>query len=223
VFLNIGKHDLAVKCFEETMEIEGRDEGTLYFIGEAWFAMGDMDKARQYYLESLELDANYVDARIGLAYVYNDKDDFESALQHIELAILAESTNSEAHQLKGDVLLNLDRFDDAITALRKSVLLDPQNVDAWLILSEAHLHKSGFEEAFEIISEAERSLEEIGLLLYRKAVYLFDAGKLKEGELVLLEALSINATELDSFFEYNEELRKNAHINEIIANFTKNH
>ncbi len=64
-------------------------------------------------------------AHLDLAYSYEDRGDYEPALVEVDRALQAESGLAEAHNLRGLLLEELDRNDEALAAYRMAVQLDP--------------------------------------------------------------------------------------------------
>jgi tetratricopeptide (TPR) repeat protein len=72
-----------------------------------------------------------------LAYAYEERNEFESALRECELAFQLAPDWAEAHNLQGIVLEGLGRGEEAIAAYREAVRLDPAFREARENLLEA--------------------------------------------------------------------------------------
>ena len=93
--VHMGKLELAMKSYEETLRIRGEHMGTLLAMGEAALLGGDREKAIAYFIRAGN----------------------------------AEPTEAEPHILRGKVLGQLKRYDEAGDAFRRALELDPQNKD----------------------------------------------------------------------------------------------
>ncbi|WP_405267525.1 tetratricopeptide repeat protein [Methanobrevibacter sp.] len=79
-------------------------------------------------------------------------DTHESNVRIIELcdkAIEVNYSNWEAYYLKGIALINLDKYDDAIDELTKSLALNEDNADARMYIAFAYLFKLEYENAID--------------------------------------------------------------------------
>ena len=65
-----------------------------------------------------------------LAYAYEDRGDYAPALAEVERALQAEPDLAEAHNLRGLLLEELDRNDEALVAYRMAVQIDPSFAEA---------------------------------------------------------------------------------------------
>ncbi|MFH1727128.1 MAG: tetratricopeptide repeat protein [Pseudomonadota bacterium] len=73
--------------------------------------------------------------------------EYEKGLNEIEPLISEEDPNAYALELKGELYLHLDRFDDAIEVLKKAEKIDYDNVKIIYNLGLAHLLKGNYFEA----------------------------------------------------------------------------
>ena len=69
-------------------------------------------------------------AHLDLAYAYEDQGNYEPALVEVDRALQAESGLAEAHNLRGLLLEELDRTDEALAAYRMAVQIDPSFAEA---------------------------------------------------------------------------------------------
>ncbi|KAF5035121.1 Lipopolysaccharide assembly protein B [anaerobic digester metagenome] len=219
-YMFAGDHLKAIDCFRETAESEGFKAASYLSLGEAYSQMNNYGVAAEYYQKSIEADSTYNESRMGLAYCLYMMNLDEEALRHVNEAILNEPERSDTYQLKGTVLMNLERYSEAATEFRNAIRADKENEAAWLDLSETHHFLTGIPEALNILHEAEEVLEaENAMIAYRKAALFFEAGKDQEAVSQLLTGLSINAELYTSIYSYNKELENNEIIQEIVTMF----
>lgn len=219
-YMYAGDHLKAIDCFSETAGADGFKAASYLSLGEAYSQMNNYGKASEYFLKSIEADPAFYEARMGLAYCLYMMNLDEEALRHVNDVILNEPERTDAYQLKGTILMNLEMYAEAIVEFRNALRADKENEAAWLDLSEAWHFRTGIEDAMAILIEAEEVLEdENALIAYRKTALLFEAGKNKEAVSQLLTGLSINAELHTSIYSYNKELEKNEIIQEIVTMF----
>lgn len=112
--------------------------GSLFFLARAW---QDTNRARQ---KTEDAYANYreeqkekerrtieaVPAFVAAARMWVENHNLDGAVKQVDLAILYDSTNPDAHLLKGQVLVAQKNFDGASAALDRYLKLRPGDADA---------------------------------------------------------------------------------------------
>jgi hypothetical protein len=88
-------------------------------------------------LDSVDSTPTEAQQHLKQAYDYEEKDDFENALRECELAIQLDPDWAEPHNLRGILLEELGRKEEAIAAYRQATRLDPAFHDAFTNLLEA--------------------------------------------------------------------------------------
>lgn len=89
------------------------DEKALSRLGDIVAEKGDLDEAEKYYKQALVIVPGDVDAEVGLAFVYGQKDNPAAALPLLENAVAADPSNIMAHYRLSTVYRALHRPDDA--------------------------------------------------------------------------------------------------------------
>jgi Tfp pilus assembly protein PilF len=82
-------------------------------LGDVVAEKGNLDEAEKYYKQALIIVPGDVDASVGLAFVYGQKDDPAAALPLLESAVAADPGNIMAHYRLSTVYRALHRPDDA--------------------------------------------------------------------------------------------------------------
>jgi eukaryotic-like serine/threonine-protein kinase len=110
------------------------------------------EKAIKEYRRALTLDPSLGEAQNQLALVYNHIGAFDQALQELQNAVAANPTNNLAQFRIGETLLFQGKYEQALTALRKS----PREVNPPLVgstMAMALLHLGRKDEAAAIVEE----------------------------------------------------------------------
>jgi serine/threonine protein kinase len=110
------------------------------------------EKAIKEYRRALTLDPSLSEAQNQLALVYNHIGAFDQALQELQNVVTANPTNNLAQFRIGETLLFQGKYEQALTALRKSPReVNPPLVGSTLAMALLHLGRRG--EATAIVEE----------------------------------------------------------------------
>lgn len=218
--LFMGEIHSAIDCFQESVEHEGFKSVSYFSLGEAYTQLNNYGSAADNYMKCLNDDPLNNEARIGLAnslYMLGLDDE---AIEQADKAILNEPERTDAYQLKGTILMNTDRYAEAIVEFRNAIRCEKDNLSAWLDLSEANHFMTGPDEALAILEEAEKTQEdESALIYYRKAAILFETGENQRAVSELMNGLTTRFELYTSIFDYNKALEENEIIIEIVSLF----
>ena len=112
----------------------------LVSAGQSAVRLGDFDKGLGYYESALSVDPNEVSALKNLGALYLAKEDFESALIHLDSAIEQSEDDKEKVDLffnRGLVYLNMQEFEEAEYNFEEAYFLAPDDKEALLGLAKA--------------------------------------------------------------------------------------
>jgi len=98
-----------------------------YNLGQAYFALKEFDKAREYYLEALKLSPAYSLAYHGLGLAWKATGHMEEAAEALKKAIENAPKFAQAHYDLGEVLLELKQPSLARLAFREVIYLVPES------------------------------------------------------------------------------------------------
>lgn len=114
---------------------------------------GQIDKAEAVLQTILSQTPRNVDARCLAGYAAFLRSDFAAALPDLDLAVEVEPLHFEAQYLRAFVLSGLDRFEDALRAFRRVLILDPKCHPARARLCEVLIEGGRREEAMACLEE----------------------------------------------------------------------
>jgi len=128
-----GQLDQAETAFKEILA-KSPDIPEIYFnLGYIAGQKKDWAAAEAAYQKAIALRANYGDAYVSLAKVYQDSGKPDKAMETITQAVAANQDDPKVQFNLGIFFLNSGRTEEAIAAFQKAATLDPQN-------AEAHYH-----------------------------------------------------------------------------------
>ena len=125
----------------------------------------DNVKAKEMFVQAIELDPDYAPAYAGLAWVLvhdsnqgwstDPKASLELALEHARRAVLLDDGLAKAHMVLGDVFCWMKRHEQAVAEGRRAIALDPSYAEGHMALAY-YLVTSG--QAEKAVEEAQKAL-----------------------------------------------------------------
>jgi tetratricopeptide (TPR) repeat protein len=83
------------------------------YLGQTYWLMQDDASAEKNYREALKRDSHLVDSRLGLAKIYQKQQKYAAALAEADAAVKFDPARPDAHYVRGQALLRLDRRQEA--------------------------------------------------------------------------------------------------------------
>ncbi len=78
-FLYKSQFKEAIDKFENSLSYNESDAETYYYLGNAWFGLGDEDKAIEYYSHSISTDSTFGKAYVNRGKIYKERGDDDLA------------------------------------------------------------------------------------------------------------------------------------------------
>ena len=136
-YLNSNNCELAMKFINNALQINPDDVIAHFNKGDCFLRLKDIINAKEEYFNCLEIDNNFVDAKLRLSTVYyklailsyNSKD-YEEALQLLNSSIEYYDGNDVIHVLRARTFLKLDKIKEAYEDAVIAYMINPQNQDA---------------------------------------------------------------------------------------------
>lgn len=118
VLREMGKPDDALKSFDEATKLSPQASGPYQHRGEIYREKEEFDKAIQEFTKVIELQPGDVLPLIHRGEAYLHKEKFEEALADVD-AVLEKQQVVAAHRLRGEILAQLNRLDEAIAEMEQ--------------------------------------------------------------------------------------------------------
>lgn len=129
----------------------------IYELAKFTLRSGDLSLAENIYNELAKLTNHAARPFVGLANIALAKNDPASAMQKVQEAIRRNKNYVHAHALQGDILVIMDRVDEAIACYRTAIELSPLNVIRYQVASDLLLKKNRIDEAISLLEIANDS------------------------------------------------------------------
>ncbi|MCC7530100.1 MAG: tetratricopeptide repeat protein [Candidatus Melainabacteria bacterium] len=172
-----GDNKQAIEEFQQAMKLGARDSSIYSAIGFLYMNDGDLARAEQFLRKAAAEKEQPVDAFIGLAILDYKKKDFPSALIDLDCVLREKPASAEARKLRGEVLLELGRLDDAEVELKKSIAIMPALRSAHMALANVYFRKKDLAQAEAALRKVLELREEDAEMHYALGVILDRQGR----------------------------------------------
>jgi tetratricopeptide (TPR) repeat protein len=184
--IQLGQPTQALSFFEKVETIASKNSVVLNSVGIAYMRLNLWPAALRVLLQSMDLDASYIDTYLNLAKVYYNLQDHKKSLDVSMKAILLDISNVSVHLNMGAALLAMGFLKEARIAFETCISLDSGSLDALfnlaLINSQEGNRFKAINDYRTYLSMAEATSDQnINVARYYLGIELLKNGELKEG------------------------------------------
>ncbi len=174
------KYEEALVALNE--EIKYREPMALNYciIADCYENLNDYVQAETNYKKALELDGHFSEAYIGLGFLKEIQFDYLNAVPYYRKAIELEPDNYNAHLMLSSVLTELNKIEEAKSAVRHLLSIEEGVEEAWIELAFIYANEGNLERALTIVDEGIETAFSNEQLWLKKVVYLHKIGKRTE-------------------------------------------
>lgn len=128
LYLTVDKPDQAIEqCSKAASDVlYGARDKALTSLGTAYFKKGDIEKAKEYYQKSLEINPAFVYTRNELGKLYLSTGKVSDAIEEFRKAVDGYDLYDEAHYNLALAYLKLARIEDACKSFKRVVEISPE-------------------------------------------------------------------------------------------------
>ena len=116
-------------------------------LGEAYFNLGRIDDAIDAYKRVLRAERDNVQARLSLSRIFESQGETAKAIHHLDQVIALRPDLGTPYQMKGRLLFELNRFEEAVPILRRAFETDQRELEPLLWLAQSELGARDWEAA----------------------------------------------------------------------------
>ncbi len=172
-----GDNKQAIEEFQQAMKLGAKDSSIYSAIGFSYLHDGDLARAEEFLRKAVAEKEQPVDAFIGLAILDYKKKDFPNALIDLDRVLREKPDSAEARKLRGEVLMELGRLDDAEAELNKSIAIMPALRSAHMALANVYFRKKDLTKAEAALRKVLDLREEDSEMHYALGVILDRQGR----------------------------------------------
>ncbi len=149
-----GRHELAIEEFLAAEKLDPENVEVLAHLAGAYGALGRFGEADVVIAKALRLDSANVQARAGEAILAFRKGLYAAAEVQLKAVCEENPSHAPAHFYRGEALNRLDRVEEALETMERTIQLQPRNWRAYHTLGILYDRKEDRERASEMYRRA---------------------------------------------------------------------
>ncbi|KAI5478253.1 mitochondrial outer membrane translocase receptor TOM70 [Pseudohyphozyma bogoriensis] len=128
VHMELGQPEEAFRDFDRALEVDPENPDVYYHRGQVYFITGEYVKAMAEYQKSSELDPVFIFSHIQLAVARYKSGETEKAMHQFRKFLKEFSTSPEVFNYYGELLLDQQKYEEAVANFERSIELDKDTV-----------------------------------------------------------------------------------------------
>lgn len=154
ILRRLGRDEEAIAAYREALRLSPPFPEAYYNIADARLALGDTEGAIADFGYVVELDPKHVDARLNRAGLLLAAGDVDGAWRDVAAALELAPDNAHLLCLKGQVLAEQERYDEAAEALAQAVRRNEKLAEAWAVRGTIAAASGDLTDAISHLSRA---------------------------------------------------------------------
>jgi len=220
-YIRLRKYKEAIEALKRSLEI-GRPESIIYeAIGYCYHRMDSLQNARYFYRKAVHLNPAESKLYYKIALTFMDEAQWLQALKFIETAKNFSRNIYEYDLIKGECLMYLENFEEAIQTFGIVVNHRPKNVAGWVYLIKCLYYAEDYETAADQALNAYDSTGNKPLFLFYYAFALYAVGNIEDALIYLESALHQAPKLFKKVMELNPSILQNNRVVDLLAQFRK--
>ena len=188
----IERYDEALIYYFDYLRFDKNSSDARVYIAECYFQLEEYTKSYNYYKQAIQLDPNNADGWYGAGIVLMIEENLSESLVFLKKALKLDDSCADFWNAFGKVNAALDNYEDALIAFRKSVEIEDTNSDFWIAFADFFYHYDQLDLSIQTLFQAEKTIFDNGLMLYKLSGYLAENGNLHLAKTYLRKALTLN-------------------------------
>lgn len=185
-----------ILCYNQIARLESYNSNVYYELGHLYLRKEDKFSAVNSFKRAIELEPNNAFFHNGLAYALVQLQDYEGAISEYQQAIRLNPDNewtSIVSQALGAIYHQVkDNIDAAIIAYQTAIVLDPNNIDAFISLGEAYQEINDIENTISCYCSAINLDPNVPKLYCNLGLALWEKGYYEESIIAYHKAINLN-------------------------------
>lgn len=158
-YANFGDYGSALEQYERMLDNKDTlDIDRLYEVwiqaGEAQNALGDVDEALASYQEAISLEPNYAKAYADIGNIYVYQEEYERALEYLDIAVDKVSDDSDIYYNRGLAQFRLENYTEAHDDFSRALQLTPTYIMAYVGRGQVNTEIGDYVSAIADLNQA---------------------------------------------------------------------
>ncbi|MDE1191817.1 MAG: tetratricopeptide repeat protein [Arachidicoccus sp.] len=220
-FMRLRKYKEAIDVLKKSLELS-RPESVIYeAIGYCYHKMNNGEHARYYYRKAVHLSPTESKLYYKIALTYMDEMQWQQALKSIDTALTFNQTSYEYELVKGECLMNMEEYAEAIHVFGVVVKHRPKSMTGWAYLIRCLYYAEDYVSAAEQSLNAYENTGDKPLFLFYHAFALFATGDMEDALIYLESALHQSPRLFKKVLELNPFILQNHRVVDLLTQFRK--
>lgn len=205
IYYNIGntyymlnQFDKACKYFDKVLEIVPNNQQALENLSFTYIGMGDTQKGIETF-KKFNAEEGNAHAHFVWGMLFQEAGDYLEAEEELKKSVQFQPDSEEALEELGNILMKLNRTEEAIGTYEKLIRINQDNYQAWVGKARAFFISERWKEAIRCYEEAVRIRPDCYRSYYNMAAALEEAGKQKEAIDAYHSAIAIKPDFADAY------------------------
>lgn len=212
------QHNEAISIYKHVLTLADANAWTYFRIAECYINTDKVEDALLYYFKTIHEDPNYHQAWYKIALIHNKNKNYESALETIKKASIADFDNETYNSLMARLNLRLADYENALTIYGNLIDNNTNDFVLWIEYASILNISNSNEEAINILIQATSKFTDNSQILYHLSGMLYESNRDIEGSLFLNNAVQLDPKQITTLKTYYPNTLKNKGVQEIISN-----
>lgn len=143
----------ATRFYNRAVALQPITEDDYFYAGQAKYALGDFEEARNDYIKAIQLKKDYLEAWYQLGKVTHKCVNNVKACQYFHAVTLLNPLTAYEYFIRSNAFIILGKFDDAKNDLNEALRLQPSFFDAFLCLGYVEESLKNYKEALNAYTQ----------------------------------------------------------------------
>jgi len=145
--LSLRRLNESKEAFQRLAELQPANPFHFHRLGSIEALKDNDSAALKYFRKALELNPNLPEVMNDITFLYVRKDRFQEALDEVNHFLQQSSLQDTLHIFKGRIYLAQKNYTQAREEFQKSLEINPNNSQSYILLGQLHLQENRLEEA----------------------------------------------------------------------------
>ncbi|MCL6584661.1 MAG: tetratricopeptide repeat protein [bacterium] len=222
LYLAQSSYSKAKDAFRKALSLRPNYADALVNLGTTYFKEGELEEAKKIYLQATRLAPNNPEVWNYLGLTYFTQGEYKSAVDPFETAIRLAPFRSDISLSLGKTYTNLRSFDQALSWFRKTTEIDPNNLEAYLLMGHVLYDELGkAQEAIMAWEKAHRLAPRDPVPLLNLAAVNFQTEKYPEAIALWKKVIEIDPNSNEAYLHIGTAYLKQDNLDEAIQSWQK--